>query len=93
MDRSELIREKLLALQPSLLILEDESYLHKGHAGARDGRGHFALTISSDAFNGKTKLQQHQMIYKTLGELMETEIHALRICVKGDVRPLPTYTS
>lgn len=84
MDRSELIREKLsLALQPSLLILEDESHLHKGHAGARDGRGHFALTISSDAFNGKSKLQQHQMIYKALGELMETEIHALRIYTHG----------
>ena len=80
MDRVELIREKLTtALHPRELTITDESHLHIGHAGARDGRGHFAVSIGADTFADKTTLQQHQMIYKALGELMETDIHALSI--------------
>ncbi len=83
MNRLELIRTKLIeAFDPLELNLEDESHLHSGHAGARDGRGHFALTLKSSVFNGKTRLQQHQLIYQALGSLMHSDIHALRIKVK-----------
>ena len=82
MDRIALIREKLTtALQPEELIINDESHLHKGHAGSRDGKGHFALSIRASSLNGKSKLEQHQMIYKALGEVMKNEIHALSIKV------------
>jgi stress-induced morphogen len=50
-QRIEAIRERLLdALEPELLEIEDESHLHAGHAGARDGRGHFRVTIVASAF-------------------------------------------
>ncbi|MBF0193676.1 MAG: BolA/IbaG family iron-sulfur metabolism protein [Magnetococcales bacterium] len=43
-----------------------------------DGR-HFDLTIVSAAFNGLGKIQQHQLIYKVLGDLMKEDVHALNM--------------
>ena len=78
--RIEAIRARLnKALAPDLLEIEDEGHLHVGHAGARDGRGHFAVRISSRKFSGLRMLQQHRLIYDALGDLMQTDIHALRI--------------
>lgn len=73
--------EKLLtdAFQPSHILVKDQSHLHAGHEGARDGRGHFDVTIVSNAFVGKRPLARHRLIYDALGTLMETDIHALRI--------------
>ncbi len=82
MNRTELIHKKLTeAFAPSTLEVVDEGHLHVGHPGTRDGRGHFAVSICAEAFAGKSKLQQHQMIYKALGEMMEQDIHALSIKV------------
>ena len=67
------------ALAPSEIELIDESHKHVGHAGARDGRGHFALRIVSEAFRGATALARHRMIHAALGELMQADIHALSI--------------
>lgn len=79
-DRSELI-EKLLtaAFSPEKLLIKDQSHLHAGHAGARDGRGHFDVLIIADGFSGQNRVQRHRMVYAALGELMETDIHAVRI--------------
>ena len=79
-DRISRMREKLeAALSPETLDIEDESHKHIGHAGARDGRGHFACTIVSSAFTDKSPLERHRMIYDALGDLMLTDIHALSI--------------
>jgi BolA family transcriptional regulator, general stress-responsive regulator len=79
-QRVETIRERLLdALDPELLEIADESHLHAGHAGARDGRGHFRVMIVSPAFTGETRIRRHQLIYAALGEMMQTDIHALAI--------------
>lgn len=43
-----------------------------------DGR-HFQATVVSSAFFGKSMVQQHQMVYGALGELMCEEVHALSI--------------
>ena len=73
------IRAALAALRPVEIELIDESHKHVGHAGARDGRGHFALRIVSDAFHGATPIARHRKVYAALGELMQTDIHALSI--------------
>ncbi len=79
-DRIELIRERISqALQPSHLEILDESHLHVGHEGARDGRGHFRVRVSSSRFSGLRPLQQHRLIYDAVGDLMATDIHALAI--------------
>jgi BolA protein len=64
---------------PAYLLVKDQSHLHAGHAGARDGRGHFDVTIVSVAFSGKRALECHRMVYAALGSLMDTDIHALKI--------------
>jgi BolA protein len=66
-------------LMPVSLEIEDESHRHAGHAGARDGRGHFRVDVVSDAFAGMTPIARHRAVYAAVGELMTTDIHALAI--------------
>jgi len=81
--REEKIIQLLTDAIPNASIdLENESHLHAGHAGAQDGRGHFRLKIISDEFAGKRSIQRHQLIYKILGDMMQTDIHALAIDAK-----------
>lgn len=75
------------ALAPTRLELIDDSQQHAGHAGARQG-GHFTLRIAAPAFAGKRPLECHRMIYAALGELMQTDIHALSI----ELLPCETVT-
>lgn len=65
--------------QPTELLIKDQSQLHAGHEGAKDGKGHFEVTIVSQAFDGVPRVQRHRMVYDALGKLLETDIHALRI--------------
>jgi BolA family transcriptional regulator, general stress-responsive regulator len=79
-DRLERIRAQLAQALPDAAIeLIDDSHRHAGHAGARDGRGHFRVRIVSGAFAGLRPLQRHQLVYRALDELMRTDIHALSI--------------
>jgi BolA protein len=77
--RIERIRDALQVLQPTDLRIVDESHKHVGHEGARDGRGHFAVEIVSDAFGGLAPLARHRRVYDALGAMMQTDIHALSI--------------
>jgi len=78
--RVETIRSRLVAaLAPDALDIEDESHRHAGHAGARDGRGHFRVRIVSAAFEGRNAIARHRAVYAALGDLMQTDIHALTI--------------
>jgi BolA protein len=83
-DRIAAIRSRLTAdLDPQLLEITDESHLHAGHAGARDGRGHFHVRIASARFRGLGRLAQHRLVYDALGDLLTTDIHALRISAES----------
>ncbi len=73
------MRSRLAALEPAQLDIIDESHKHAGHAGARDGGGHYVLRIVSARFSGCSTVVRHRMIYSALGELMKREIHALTI--------------
>ena len=74
------MRSRLAALEPVRLDLRDESAQHAGHAGARpSGGSHWHLAIVSEAFRGKSPVARHRMVYEALGDLMERDIHALRI--------------
>ena len=70
------------ALAPQELLVKDQSHLHTGHAGAKEGKGHFDVRIVSNAFAGQSRIQRHRLVYDALGDLMETEIHALKIQAK-----------
>jgi BolA protein len=74
------IRQALEArFEPMELTIKDQSQLHAGHEGAKDGRGHFDVTIVSAEFDGQNRIARHRMVYDALTELLQTDIHALRI--------------
>jgi len=76
---TEIRRRLEAALEPTQLEIVDESDKHVGHAGARDGRGHFHVRIASAQFAGLPPVQRHRLIYDAVGDLMDTDIHALSI--------------
>lgn len=79
-ERVERIRAALeAAFAPQSLEVVDDSHKHAGHAGARDGRGHFNVDIVSPAFAGMSPLARHRAVYAALDEMMATDIHALSI--------------
>lgn len=78
--RVEAIRSLLqTAFAPTELDVIDDSHRHAGHEGARDGRGHFRVRVVSPAFAGMAPLARHRAVYAALGDLMQTDIHALSI--------------
>lgn len=74
------IRQRIsAALQPSVIEVIDEGHLHVGHEGARDGRGHFRVRVVSEKFQGLRPLQRHRLVYDAVGDLMQSDIHALAV--------------
>lgn len=73
------MRLRLSVLEPVSVEIIDESHKHAGHAGARDGGGHYVLNIVSPRFTGMNTVARHRMIYSALGDLMKREIHALTV--------------
>jgi BolA protein len=67
------------AFAPADVEVADDSHLHRGHAGAADGRGHFRVRIVSPRFAGMNRLARHRAVYAAVAELLATEIHALGI--------------
>ena len=79
-ERVTTIRDRLNGVfAPRSLNIIDESAKHAGHASAGGG-GHFVVEIVSDAFEGKTLIQRHRLVYDALGdEMQKNEIHALSL--------------
>lgn len=71
-----------LELAPEALTIEDDSHLHAGHAGAREG-AHFSVFIVSPRFTGLHRVARHRLVYHALAELMQSGIHALAIDAKA----------
>ena len=66
------------ALTPTQLEVSDDSHLHAGHAGAREGR-HFTVHIHSPRFAGLARVARHRLVYDSLGPLAAQGVHALAI--------------
>lgn len=81
-QRKALIEERLAALQPVHLEIIDESHLHIGHEGARDGAGHYRVIIASPLFRGLAPLARHRKVYGLLEDLIPHPVHALAIQAK-----------
>jgi BolA protein len=78
---TDTITKKLTeAFAPQSLTVEDESHLHEGHSGHRDGgQTHFRVYIVSGAFKGKTRIERHRMINGILSAELAGGVHALAI--------------
>ncbi len=69
-----LVMERLF---PVHVEIADDSSLHTGHPGAREGGGHFRVTIVSEAFDGLGPVQRHRLVHQILAEELKESIHAL----------------
>lgn len=76
---SESIQQKLTsALSPQRLEVVDESHLHAGHAGAREGgQSHFRLVIVSSSFEGLSRVARQRLVNDLLREELSGPVHAL----------------
>lgn len=84
-ERMERMRTRLSdALQTSDIEIADEGHKHIGHVGASTGLGHFAVRIRSPRFAGQSMLERHRMVYEALGDMMQTDIHAVSIRALAD---------
>lgn len=72
------IKQRLQALSPEQIEIQDDSELHRGHAG-NGGGGHFTIKVKSSQFSGKSQIMRHRMVYQYLQDLMPHRIHALSI--------------
>ncbi|WP_374361302.1 BolA family protein [Pseudoduganella danionis] len=79
-NRLDRMRSRMqAALQPQELVLEDDSALHAGHAGAASGGGHYNVRIVSLQFEGLKLVTRHRLVYDSVHDMMHKEIHALAI--------------
>ena len=84
MQGSDLIKAALeQAFSPVALEVIDESYKHAGHAGAKDGGGHYIVNIVAHAFTDKNRIQCHRMVNDACKHLFPAVIHALSINAKS----------
>jgi BolA protein len=69
------------ALAPESIDVVDDSHLHAGHAGAREGR-HFSVSIVSARFCGLGRVARHRLVYDAVARWMPRGIHALALTVR-----------
>ena len=69
MDASEIERLIQEALPDAKIVIED----------LRGDGDHYAAHVISEAFRGKTRVQQHQIVYKALQGNMGEALHALAL--------------
>ncbi|MGE0438259.1 MAG: BolA family protein [Steroidobacteraceae bacterium] len=81
--RVERLRTALeAAFAPESLEIRDDGAQHIGHPGAREG-GHFHVTIVARAFDGRSSLERHRLVYAAVSTLPRGDIHALSISARG----------
>ena len=64
-------------MDPNLIKQYIEQGLECQHVEVQGDGRHFEAVIVSALFRGKSKVQQHQLVYAALGERMREDIHAL----------------
>lgn len=70
--------------------VHDDSARHAGHAGSRDGAGHFVVNIESEEFSGRSRLERHRLVYQALAAMLPREIHALNIVAVSPDDDIPS---
>ncbi|MEO0911430.1 MAG: BolA family protein [Pseudomonadota bacterium] len=85
MGTAEAIEQKLrAAFTPDHLEIVDESEQHRGHGGFREGVAtHFRVHIRAAAFAGKSRVSAQRLVYATLKEELEGDVHALALKVES----------
>lgn len=73
------MNKRLAGLAPAALEVLDESELHRGHAGWREGgQTHFRIRMTAPVFAGLSRVERHRLVNRTLGDIVP-RIHALAL--------------
>jgi BolA family transcriptional regulator, general stress-responsive regulator len=73
---------------PAFLDVVDESMLHQGHGGWREGgETHFRVRIATSHFDGMSRVAQHRAVMETLDAELNDRVHALAIEVLPSAGP------
>jgi BolA family transcriptional regulator, general stress-responsive regulator len=76
------------ALDPILLDVVDESHLHAGHSGAREGGGtHYRVKVVSAQFEDQSRVARHRLVYGLLTAEFTDGLHALALVAKAPGEP------
>jgi stress-induced morphogen len=75
MIEQSVVEQRLRAAFPSAQKIEVQDL-----TGTKD---HYKAVIVAEEFAGKTRIEQHQLVYKALGELMAGPVHALALETKA----------
>ncbi|WP_137150792.1 BolA family protein [Devosia sp. FKR38] len=89
MSIKDIITTKLSSrFAPAFLDVVDESQLHHGHAGWREGgETHFRVRIATSHFDGMSRVAQHRAVMDTLDAELKDRVHALAIEVLPSAGP------
>ena len=78
-DLIALIGEVIAALETLILDFLDDSHLHAGHEGSKNGAGHYRVHIVASCFAGLSAVARHRLVYHHLQDLIPYPIHALAL--------------
>ena len=78
---AEIDKRLRAALDPSHLLVRDDSERHRGHSGynSASGESHFTVEIVSPRFQGMSRLQRQRCVNEALADLLVERVHALAI--------------
>ncbi|MGE0314957.1 MAG: BolA family protein [Lautropia sp.] len=77
---ADALRERLQRRFPDAdIVVQDDSHLHAGHAGAAGGAGHYTVRMRARAFEGLRSVARHRLVYDAVGDWMPDRVHALVI--------------
>ena len=86
--QQRIIARLTAALDPVLLDIVDESHLHAGHAGAREGGGtHYRVRVVSAKFDRRSRVERHRLVYDLLTAEFADGLHALALVAKAPGEP------
>ena len=94
MEAQDSVKQRIIeklqsALSPASLTVEDESHLHQGHGGWREGgETHFRVMVVSSVFEGKSRVERHRLVNDVLKDELKDRVHALALSTKASSEDL-----
>ena len=74
------------AFAPSQLEVRDDSHLHAGHSGAREGgETHYGVLMVAASLDGKSRVDRSRAVHAVLAGELENGLHALALTLRSPV--------
>ncbi len=71
---------------PDLLVVQDDSHLHAGHAGAApSGETHYSVLMTASTFHGQTRVARARLVHEALDGEFASGLHALALTLRTPV--------